>query len=63
MGKIWEDENRFRIWLDIEIVACEGQAKLGAIPHDAVDVIKSKANFDVRRILQIEEEVKHDVIA
>lgn len=63
MGKIWEDENRFRIWLDIEIVACEGQAKLGAIPPESVDVIKAKANFKVERILQIEEEVKHDVIA
>jgi adenylosuccinate lyase len=63
MGKIWEDENKFRIWLDIEIVACEGQAKLGVIPNEAVEVIRAKAKFDVGRILQIEEEVKHDVIA
>ena len=63
MGKLWEDENRFRIWLEIEILACEAQAQLGVIPKEAVDVIRSKANFNVERVLQIEEEVKHDVIA
>ena len=63
MGRIWEDENRFRIWLEIEILACEAQAELGVIPKEAVDVIRSKANFNVERVLQIEEEVKHDVIA
>ncbi|HTY37875.1 MAG TPA: adenylosuccinate lyase, partial [Bacteroidota bacterium] len=63
MGRIWEDENRFRIWLEIEILACEAQAELGVIPREAVGVIRSKANFDVARVLQIEEEVKHDVIA
>jgi adenylosuccinate lyase len=63
MGKIWEDENKFRIWLDIELLACEGQSVLGVIPREAVGIIKAKANFNVERILQIEEEVKHDVIA
>jgi adenylosuccinate lyase len=63
MGKLWEDENRFRIWLEIEVLACEAQAQLGVIPKAAVDVIRSKANFNVERVLQIEEEVKHDVIA
>ncbi|MBI4428455.1 MAG: adenylosuccinate lyase [Ignavibacteriales bacterium] len=63
MGKIWEDENRFRIWLDIELYACEAQSKLGLVPSDALDVIRSKAKFDVARVLEIEEEVKHDVIA
>lgn len=63
MGKIWEDENKYRIWLDIEIYACEAQAQLGDIPAEAVNVIKEKAGFNVKRILEIEETTKHDVIA
>ena len=63
MGRIWEDENKFRIWLDIEILACEAQAELGVIPAEAVKVIREKAKFSVARIAEIEEEVKHDVIA
>jgi adenylosuccinate lyase len=63
MGKIWEDENKFRIWLDIELLACDAQAELGLIPKDALRLIREKANFSVQRILEIENEVKHDVIA
>jgi adenylosuccinate lyase len=63
MGRIWEDENRFRIWLEIEILACEAQADLGVIPREAVRVIREKAGFDIARIDQIEAVVKHDVIA
>ena len=63
IGKIWTDENRFRIWLEIEILACEAQAQLGRIPNDAVREIREKANFDVKRILEIEAETHHDVIA
>lgn len=63
MGKIWEDENKFRIWLEIEILACEAQAELGLVPKDAVKVIREKGKYDVARILEIEKEVKHDVIA
>jgi adenylosuccinate lyase len=63
MGKIWQDENKFRIWLEIEILACEAQAELGVIPREAVATIRAKANFDVARIDAIEREVKHDVIA
>ncbi len=63
MGKIWEDENKFRIWLEIETLACESQAKLGVIPKKAVKVIREKGSFKVERILEIEQEVKHDVIA
>jgi adenylosuccinate lyase len=63
MGKLWEDDNKYRIWLDIEVLACEAQAQLGIIPTEAVDIIRSKARFNVPRVLQIEEEVKHDVIA
>jgi adenylosuccinate lyase len=63
MGKIWAEENKFRIWLEIEILACEAQAQSGVIPSDAVKTIRKKAAFDVKRILEIENEVKHDVIA
>ncbi len=63
MGRIWESENRYAKWLQVEIVACEAMAKEGLIPQQAFDNIKSKANFSVERILEIEEETKHDVIA
>ncbi|HSQ77088.1 MAG TPA: lyase family protein, partial [Bacteroidota bacterium] len=63
MGAIWEEENKYRIWLEIEILACEAQARLGVIPADAAAAIRSKAAFEVKRIDEIEEEVKHDVIA
>ena len=63
MGKIWEDEFKYSTWLRIEILACEARAKLGEIPNKDVEVIKSKAKFDVKRILEIEETTKHDVIA
>ncbi len=63
MSNIWAEENRFRIWLEIELLACEAQAKLGVVPPDAVEAIRKKAKFDVARVLEIEREVKHDVIA
>ena len=63
IGIIWEDENKYRIWLEIEILACEANAKLGLIPEDAVKEIREKGNFTVERILEIENEVHHDVIA
>jgi adenylosuccinate lyase len=63
MAAIWEPENRFRTWLEIEILACEAQAELGVIPKDAPAKIRKKADFDIDRIDAIEKEVKHDVIA
>ena len=63
MGKIWDEENKFRTWLEIEILACEAQAQLGVIPAEAVRVIREKAAFNVQRIDEIEREVKHDMIA
>jgi len=63
MGKIWEDKFKFETWLKIEILACEARANMGDIPKEEVEVIKSKAKFDVKRILEIEETTKHDVIA
>ncbi len=63
MGAIWTDQNRFQKWLDVEVYACEAWNKLGKIPDDALAVIKEKAQFETERILEIEAEVKHDVIA
>jgi adenylosuccinate lyase len=63
MGTIWTEENKYRTWLEIEILACEAQAELGLIPKEAVKTIRQKAKFEVKRIEVIEQEVKHDVIA
>ena len=63
MGKIWKDESKFSTWLKIEILACEARSELGEIPKSDVDEIKSKAKFDVAKILEIEKTTRHDVIA
>jgi adenylosuccinate lyase len=63
MADIWSDENKFRIWLMIEILATEAQVKLGNVPEKALQNIKRNAKFNTKRILKIEEKVKHDVIA
>ncbi|MCS7052108.1 MAG: adenylosuccinate lyase [Ignavibacterium sp.] len=63
MSRIWEDKFKFETWLKIEILACEARAIKGEIPESDLNEIKSKAKFDLERILQIEETTKHDVIA
>ncbi len=63
MANIWSDDNKFKIWLEIELLACEAQAELGIIPADAVKDMRAKAKINVKRILEIEEITKHDVIA
>jgi len=63
MAAIWEPENKFKIWLKIEVLACEALAKRGEIPKTALKDIQTKSRFDVDRIDEIEREVKHDVIA
>lgn len=63
MGELWNDLHKYKTWLRVEIAVCEAQAELGNIPSEAVDEIKAKANFDPQRILEIEAEVRHDVIA
>lgn len=63
MGRIWSENNKLNNWLQIEIAACEGWARLGKIPDAAVDVIRNKACFDQERCREIEAEVHHDVIA
>lgn len=63
MADIWADENKYQIWLEIELLACEALAELGVIPHEAAVRIRQKAKINVDRILEIEETTKHDVIA
>jgi adenylosuccinate lyase len=63
MGKIWESKSRFNKWLQIEILACEAMADEGMIPKEALNNIKRKAAFSEKRILEIEEITRHDVIA
>ncbi|MGH7496953.1 MAG: adenylosuccinate lyase [bacterium] len=63
MGQVWSDENKYAIWLQVEILACEAQAELGIVPREALAVIKQRAFFDLPRVLELEETLKHDVIA
>lgn len=63
MAKIWTEENKFRKMLDIEILVCEAFAKQGVIPKKSVKAIKEKASFNVDRIVEIEKETHHDVVA
>jgi adenylosuccinate lyase len=63
MGTIWSDENRFSVWLKIEILACEAMNKLGVVPAADLKRIKDRAAFSVKRINKIEAKVNHDVIA
>jgi len=63
MASIWEPENKFKIWLKVEVLACEALAKRGEIPKTALKDIQEKSDFRVERIDEIEREVKHDVIA
>ncbi|HEV3278881.1 MAG TPA: adenylosuccinate lyase [Terriglobia bacterium] len=63
MGRIWSDENKFRCWLAVEIAAAEVEAEAGLIPKSAARDIRRKGKFSVERIVEIEERVKHDVIA
>jgi len=63
MGRIWEQENRYRQWLKVELAVVESMAQLGQIPAQAAQEIADKADFDIERIDEIEREVRHDVIA
>ncbi|BAW97559.1 adenylosuccinate lyase [[Synechococcus] sp. NIES-970] len=63
MGNLWTNEAKLKAWLKVEVAVCEAQAELGYIPEDAVAEIKAKAQFDEARVLEIEKEVRHDVIA
>jgi adenylosuccinate lyase len=63
MGSLWSEEAKFQSWLDVEIAATEANCRLGRVPAEALATIKQKAAFSVPRILEIEAEVRHDVIA
>ncbi len=63
MTSLWEPENRYRAWLEVELLACEANAKLGLIPARALATIRKKAGFKIKRIDALEKAVKHDVIA
>lgn len=63
MGAIWTEENRFKAWLEVEILACEAWSELGDIPKEDVQRIRENASFDIGRIKEIEEETRHDVVA
>ncbi len=63
MGRIWEPENRYRTWLEVELAVCEGLAKIGKIPEGALEVIQHKASFSVKRVEELERITRHDVAA
>jgi len=63
MAAIWTLENKFKKWLAIEILVCEAWAELGVIPRQAVALIREKASFRVERVLELEKETRHDVVA
>jgi len=63
MGKIWSEQAKFQGWLDVEIAACQANAELGRLPVETLQQIRERASFEVPRILEIEAEVRHDLIA
>jgi adenylosuccinate lyase len=63
MRKIWSDERKFEIWLEIEVLACEAMAELGQIPKRDTAEIRQRARFSIPEILEIEKRTNHDVIA
>lgn len=63
MGAIWTEENKYAAWLEVEILAAEAWSKLGDIPEEDVSKIRKDATFDIKRILEIEEQTRHDVVA
>ena len=62
MPAIWSEENKYQAWLEVEDLAYEAWAELGEIPKEDVALIREKTTFDIDRILEIEEEIRHDVI-
>lgn len=63
MGAIWSDQHKYECWLQVELAATEALAELGEVPRDAARQLRAKAGFDLKRIQEIEREVRHDVIA
>ncbi|WP_181347919.1 adenylosuccinate lyase [Thalassobacillus sp. CUG 92003] len=63
MGEIWTEENKYKAWLEVELLACEAWSELGAIPEQDVKKLRADASFDINRIYDIEQETRHDVVA
>ena len=63
MGAIWTEENKFKAWLEVEILACEAWSELGVIPKEDVTLLRQNASFDINRIYEIEQSTRHDVVA
>ena len=63
IAEIWSEENKFKTMMEVEILACEGLAQIGQIPQTAAENIRTRANFNVERIKEIEAVTRHDVIA
>jgi adenylosuccinate lyase len=63
MAAIWTEENKFKAWLEVEILSCEAWSELGIIPKNDVALLREKASFSIDRIYEIEQETRHDVIA
>jgi len=63
MSSIWEDKQRFDIWLEIEVLAVEGWAKTGRVPAKDAETVRRKAGYDLSRVYEIEEVTRHDVVA
>ena len=63
LAKTWSEENKYKIWLSVEIAATEALCELGQVPKESLSVIKERAKFDIKRIEEIDKEVHHDVIA
>src|SRR5437868_11000585 len=63
MGAIWSDHHKYECWLEVELAAAEALAETGEVPMSAVAALRAHASFDVKRIEEIEREVRHDVIA
>jgi adenylosuccinate lyase len=63
MSRIWTEENKFKAWLEVEILSCEAWSELGVIPKQDVQVLRENASFNIDRIYEIELETRHDVIA
>jgi len=63
MGAIWTEENKYKSWLEVELLACEAWSELGVIPKEDVEKLRKYATFSIERIQEIEAETRHDVVA
>ena len=63
MRDVWTEENKFNAYLEVEILSCEAWRELGVIPAEDVEKIRANAKFEVKRIQEIEEQTRHDVVA